>query len=218
MGWTFLTFSSLCHTRILLLRPILSMICLPHDTKDAADISALSLRQKIYEQCSIVCVNTARSTISCFLEYQVFDGTVGLLPAWWYRLYYLFSASTVLIAARLRPDMFAEAEISQSWEESMRVFQNLQNVSPSARKCVAALQILSSKIVQTVLGENRSAIKPIQFPNTSLPPDQAAIQQASMAAFDQMFDFSNVNISNFTLDIDDLSWLNEMTTWNVLNE
>ena len=204
------------HARILLLRPILSLVCLPHATTES-DTERLATR--LHRQCALECVATARTTIKTFFDHQVSDGTVGLLPAWWYRLYYLFSASTVLIAAKLRPDVFPAEDINQSWEQAIHVFETLQHVSQSAQKCVTALRILSTKILSAIFGT----------PQPSLgAPEQQAMDHAKISydfpsnnnnqrvldGFDLNLNFDDID---FDVEVENYAWLNEVTSWNFLS-
>ncbi|OAA59953.1 Fungal specific transcription factor [Cordyceps fumosorosea ARSEF 2679] len=204
------------HARILLLRPILSLVCLPHATTES-DTERLSNR--LHKQCALECVATARATIRIFFDHQVSDGTVGLLPAWWYRLYYLFSASTVLIAAKLRPDVFPADDINESWEQAIHVFETLQHVSQSAQKCVTALRILSTKILSTIFGapqpdpgtQDQSAM---EHPRMNYDfPSNANIQK-SIDGFDFNLNFEDIN---FDVETENYAWLNEVTSWNFLS-
>jgi hypothetical protein len=171
------------------------------------------------QQCTMCCVDVARNIISLLLKYQAYDGTVGLLPAWWYRVYYLFSAATVLIAAKLRTDIFNPQEINQTWNEVMMVLQAHEHVSHSARRCVAALQILSSKILQDGPAMDSATSfriprpPPIQQPHG---PHTGRIQPP--APPDQAYsDLSALDMRDLTFTVDDFSWLNDMNAWNVLN-
>ncbi|CAI4214111.1 unnamed protein product [Parascedosporium putredinis] len=91
--------------RLLLLRPTLSRFCLqpaPSTSSRGCD----NLRNRVVKECASFCVATAQRLLSLMTQYQTDDGTVGLLPAWWYRVYYIYSAATILIATKLRPDFF----------------------------------------------------------------------------------------------------------------
>ncbi|KAK2608741.1 hypothetical protein QQS21_002730 [Conoideocrella luteorostrata] len=208
------------HARMLLLRPIVARVCLPQqDSRAASSHSSNCLQARVMEQCTICCVGIARNIISLLLKYQAFDGTVGLLPAWWYRVYYLFSAATILIAAKLRTDIFDPREIDQAWSEVMKVLQAHEHVSQSARRCVAALQILSSKILRSTTPSKTS----IPFTST-IPPIftsedlQTGRTEPPMAQDDAFSQFSDLDIRNLTFTVDDFSWLNDMNAWNVLND
>ncbi|XWW94035.1 hypothetical protein V2A60_001977 [Cordyceps javanica] len=204
------------HARILLLRPILSLVCLP---QAATESDTERLANRLYKQCALECFATARATIRIFFDHQVSDGTVGLLPAWWYRLYYLFSASTVLIAAKLRPDVFPADDINQSWEQAIHVFETLQHVSESAQKCVTALRILSAKILSAIFGTPQVSSEDQREPAIestkilyNLPANNG--NQKVMDGFDLDPDFGGMN---FEIDIENYAWLNEVTSWNFLS-
>ncbi|KAJ6781282.1 hypothetical protein PWT90_05041 [Aphanocladium album] len=203
------------HARILLLRPILSLVCLPNGTVES---DTERLANRLHKQCALECVATARATIKIFFDHQVSDGTVGLLPAWWYRLYYLFSASTVLIAAKLRPDVFPAEEINQSWEQAIHVFETLQHVSQSAQKCVTALRILSTKILSTIFGTPQSSLAPpeqqaMENPKINYDFPSNNNNQKMLDGFDLNLNFDDIN---FDADVENYSWLNEVTSWNFL--
>lgn len=203
---------------MLLLRPIVARVCLPQPgVATATPRPPDSLQSRVMQQCTICCVDVARNIISLLLKYQAYDGTVGMLPAWWYRVYYLFSAATVLIAAKLRTDIFNVQDINQTWNEVMKVLQAHEHVSQSARRCVAALQILSSKILQGAPPMDA----PMAF-TTSLPPIQSTVPhtdrvQLPMPQGQTMSQFSEIDMRELTFNVDDFSWLNDMNAWNVLN-
>ncbi|KAM3471638.1 hypothetical protein MY8738_009230 [Beauveria namnaoensis] len=212
------------HARILLLRPILSLVCLPHAD---AESDTERLASRLRKQCALECVATARATIKTFFDHQVSDGTVGLLPAWWYRLYYLFSASTVLIAAKLRPDVFPVEGINQSWGQAIHVFERLQHVSQSAHKCVAALRILSTKILSaTATPQPRlGSLEQQAMSNPKISydfPSNNSNQVLGGFNLDLRFDdinFNDINFDdiNFDVDVENYAWLNEVTSWNFLS-
>lgn len=203
------------HARILLLRPILSLVCLPNAT---AESDTERLANRLNKQCALECVATARATIKIFFDHQVSDGTVGLLPAWWYRLYYLFSASTVLIAAKLRPDVFPAEEIDQSWEQAIHVFETLQHVSQAAQKCVTALRILSNKILSNVFGTpssvGASENQATQHPKMHFDFPSNNNNSKVFEGFDMNINFDDMN---FDVEVDNYAWLNEVTSWNFLS-
>lgn len=153
--------------------------------------------------------------ISVLATYQQQDGTVGLLPAWWYRVYYVYSAATILIVAKLRPDVFPLTEINKSLGEAMTVLEAHEKFGQSPRRCLAALNILSSQILQGVQGNGS------QRPPGSTLAD--GMQSSSNTAqpvvqpFEDFTMFPDLNIPGLTFDANDLSFLN-MHAWELLNE
>lgn len=173
------------------------------------------------QQCAHFCVETAQSIIGLILEHQPSSGTVGLLPAWWYRVYYIFSAATVLIAARLRPDLFPCEDVLRAWNRAMDILQTLGQLAPSAKRCVVALQILSSKIIQNApdaatltpcLGPAPSASKLLTLDEPSLEGVQATAEEQELPPL------PDLDLSDVIFDVDDFSWLDDMNAWGLVNE
>ncbi|PKS12508.1 hypothetical protein jhhlp_000715 [Lomentospora prolificans] len=194
--------------RLLLLRPTLSRFCLqpaPSNSSRGCD----NLRNRVIQECASFCVATAQRTISLMTKYQTNDGTVGLLPAWWYRVYYIYSAATILIATKLRPDFFAPTDIKRSWDEAMTFLQAHEKFGQSARRCIAALTILSSKIMQEANEapkvNGQEGVHPVE-------PGQAAQQQM----FEEYGEYPDLNLAGLSFDAGDLSFLN-VHVWELLN-
>uniref|UniRef100_A0A8H7N652 Zn(2)-C6 fungal-type domain-containing protein n=1 Tax=Bionectria ochroleuca TaxID=29856 RepID=A0A8H7N652_BIOOC len=117
------------HARILLLRPVLASFCLSSQGGELVQ-SAESLEVRTLKECAIMCVSTAQKIISVLLKYQAIDGSIGYLPAWWYRVYYVYTAATVLIAAKLRPEVLPEPDFNQTWGkpcQSSEIMRGLGN-------------------------------------------------------------------------------------------
>lgn len=84
------------HARMLLLRPALSMFCLPDTPSEIPNTDVdEGLHQKMLIQCSILCLRAAHEVID--LAYSNFpkDGSVGLMPAWWYNIFCTFCIKIV---------------------------------------------------------------------------------------------------------------------------
>ncbi|RKK84936.1 hypothetical protein BFJ71_g14333 [Fusarium oxysporum] len=47
---------------------------------------------------------------------------IGILPAWWYRVFYIYTAAMILAVSTLRLDLFAPSEIIDSWEKALLLF------------------------------------------------------------------------------------------------
>ncbi|KAM0322186.1 hypothetical protein ACHAQA_009676 [Verticillium albo-atrum] len=219
------------HARILLLRPVLSRFCLASPSPAVTFGISDSLQARVVEQGALFCVSTAQNIIAVLLEHQTSDNTIGLLPAWWYRVYYVYSAATILIAAKLRPEIFPAAEIGRSWSQAMAVLKSHERFGQSAKRCVAALHILSSKMLQAApgaansglvsrrrsLGEGEEGAPPEFDASTQLMPD---IQQQLVDEFaPPLADLGELDLAEFDFNVNDLSWLNDMhATWELLNE
>lgn len=221
------------HARILLLRPLLSRFCLTQSPGEN-NLVHDSLQTRVVQQGAMFCVATAQNIITTLLKHQTLDSTVGLLPAWWYRVYYVYSAATVLIAAKLRPDVFSAVEIGRSWGQAISVLKAHEKFGQSARRCVAALHILSSKILQAVPGglsgheggSKKTSCRTSEGSQTGAGPDVPTdielpdlVQQLADEFETPIPDLSYQDLADFNFDVNDMSWLNDMQgVWELLNE
>ena len=173
------------------------------------------LRDRIAQQCASLCATVAQSMISVLATFQRQDGTVGLLPAWWYRVYYVYSAATILIVAKLRPDVFPLADINKSLGEAMTVLEAHEQFGQSPRRCLAALNILSSQILQGVQGSGAQRVSGSTMADGLQP--NADTTQPVPQPFEDFTMFPDLNLPGLTFDANDLSFLN-MHAWELLNE
>lgn len=132
------------------------------------------------------------------------DGTVGLLPAWWYRVYYAFSAATILVVAKLRQDLFEAQGVLRSWDKAMAVLSGHEKFGRSAGKCVAALEILSDKVIR-------------------IAGDMAGCQQGNVKAdvqgdqyMDGIGEYPDIDLEGLDFDAGDLNAFNA-DVWSLLN-
>ncbi|KAH8881452.1 hypothetical protein GQ53DRAFT_511331 [Thozetella sp. PMI_491] len=201
--------------RLLLLRPITSRFCLDPGIS-AEDVRSSDLRSRVVQQVASLCIDTAQSVISILSQFQAHDGTVGLLPAWWYRIYYLYSAATILIVAQLRPDVFPAVEVKRSWDQAISILKTHEKFGQSVRRCVAALNILSSKVLQQgTHGNGTRASSAVRTgPNDAFfeDPLQVASQQ-----FGGFANFPELDLDGLSFDANDFSDLN-MHAWELLNQ
>lgn len=137
------------HVKLLSLRPILSAFI----TSDVSDLESSShfgstLRHRVALQCSVVCVKVAQETIDlAYSNLPDSPGANGNLPAWWYNVLFVYSAATVLVAARLRSSILSEIphdEILKSWDRAIQVLGRYNAYSALIDKLITALHLLSN--------------------------------------------------------------------------
>jgi hypothetical protein len=98
------------------------------------------------------CANCALEMIHIIHQRQNWsnDKTIEPLPAWWYEVFFVYTAATALIPARvyryIRGDI-SQSELRTGWQRSLEVLQHLSPLSPSAVSCIAALQVLNDELV-----------------------------------------------------------------------
>lgn len=72
-----------------------------------------------------------------------------MTATWWYNVFYVYSAATVLVAAKLAPSIVSdlgEASLARSWQQATNILQAYSPFSDSIPKLVAALQVLDDEV------------------------------------------------------------------------
>ncbi|KAJ5666576.1 hypothetical protein N7462_010985 [Penicillium macrosclerotiorum] len=214
------------HVRMLLFRPTLSKYCVARDNLLAHSMISMteSFPNRVALQCSIICVRVAQESINLIHNNVPADGTGGPLPAWWYNIlckifsiclnhwsnitmYYfldIYTAATVLIAGRLCPTILAEItgdSITHSWHCALEILRNYQNYSSSARRCIAALEILYEQVVSEAHpAPNQAPSHDVSLNGTAILNDMS-FGEGINATMMEGFEFP---------DFQDMSWLNSV--------
>lgn len=182
--------------------------CLDAPTPPAPPASDDSLSQRVVRECTLLCVATAQNLISILATHQPTDGTVGLLPAWWYRVYYVFTAATILVVAKLRPELFDAQGVLRSWDQALLVLEAHEKFGPSARRCVAVLEILSDKVFR-VSGAAAAA--------ASGQMASEVLEDQGDEYMDGIGEYADVDLGGLDFDASDFNAFNaEM--WSLLNQ
>ncbi|CAG8365171.1 unnamed protein product [Penicillium salamii] len=194
------------HVRILLFRPTLSRYCAIRDNTTSDSLIPIndSFPHRVALQCSIICVKAAQESIQLIYNNVPTDGTGGPLPAWWYNVLYVYTSATVLIAGRLCSEILAEVReesITQSWNQALEILKKYQSYSTSARRCVAALEILYEQVASE------------DAPPSHHGPRSDAAEEASATiggmSFGEGMNASILDSFEFP-DFQDMSWLNSV--------
>lgn len=119
------------------------------DGEDFIPIDSL-LFHKVYLQCSVVCVEVAIEAIDIVhREGGGRGGQLGYCAAPWYNVLYLYTAATVLIAARLAPTILAEIsekKILTSWNNAIKILNSYRSASPSIERLETTLALLFNAV------------------------------------------------------------------------
>src|SRR5699024_4080746 len=116
----------------------------------------------------------------------------------------VYTAATVLIAGHLRPTILAEvtpAVITRSWNCALEILRKYQSYSRSARRCVAALEILYERVVSECPTTDQG---PVSQPGGGLAsniPNDLSLGEGVNATLFDAFDMG---------DFQDMSWLNSV--------
>jgi hypothetical protein len=108
------------------------------------------LYERIVFQCAIVCVKVAQEAIDTIHKRDTTGSSeVGSLSAWWYNVHYLYTSTTVLIAARLSPSILAEVSeqsVLDGFRKATEVLDRYAAFSTSIHRLITTLQILSDTL------------------------------------------------------------------------
>lgn len=116
----------------------------------------------------------------------------------------LYTAATVLLAARLRPVIevgITEYSAASSWAHAIESLKYFELFGESAQRCVAALEILSAKVSLSTEGSEPHIEGAHAEPSTIVPATN--VQSGTFDQFQGDLDFSGI-----TFDLNDMSWLN----------
>ncbi|KAJ4990961.1 C6 transcription factor [Stagonosporopsis vannaccii] len=143
--------------RIYLFRPILSQACIMHRTtaSEGAHIldetkSVTTLPYRVAIQCSLLCIAEAVDLIETMYANHTTAEAWGQKPSWLYGVLHIYLAATVLLAARLAPEILlveiSEERFQLAWNRALAILQGFQADSVSAQRCVSSLETLARKL------------------------------------------------------------------------
>jgi hypothetical protein len=173
------------HLQILLFRPLLSLL-LFSEFQTISSYSDSDLRlwlpQAMALPCTKKCVFAAQQIIDLVFDNQTDDNDVDSiepLPVWWYQVFcqyihfssnlhnyscgfvvlVVYTAATALIPAimyaHIRDDI-PKSSLLTSWNRALYILSRLCPLSTSARRCLAALELLNDKIIPDINPEARA--------------------------------------------------------------
>lgn len=144
-----------------------------------------------------MCVSNARILVSLIKDHHKADGTPALIAAWWYRVYYMHLAASVLIAAKLHPELSTNLEVLEAWEQVISILQAHAHFSPFIARSISSLGELSAKVreSQTVTSED----------------DSARVGGTTNYFNEDHLEDIGFDPSDLTLGLEDMQWMNTFT-------
>jgi hypothetical protein len=156
---TYISILRFLHSKIFLFRPMLARLCFLRSENQTNLGSEGSLKDQVLQNCAKLCVENSQRMIDLVtMYYQPIDSVAVAVIPWWYRIFYLHSASIVLVAAKLRSGLFGPT-VSETWNKAMATLQSQEHLSPYVSQCLSTFQMLSNKIAETRLSASG---RPIQ--------------------------------------------------------
>lgn len=133
------------HLKIMLYRPVLFPKNRDHVSNNG--INRTELYMSSQRSISKLCVETAMDLISMISRYRSAD--ITLLPAIWYNVFYIYTAASVLLAAKLQPclqDDLDKIKFESSWKMMTELLSSYKSQSKSAARCLKVLEMMNDKI------------------------------------------------------------------------
>lgn len=160
------------YVRLLLLRPILStFITNEWHNEDQKSLFGGLLAHRILLQCAVVCVHVAQAAVDIiYMEEETLNEGPYFLSAWWYNVLFLYASATVLIAARLSPDVLneiPEEKILDSWHKAVGILERYGAFGTSIQQIVTTLRLLFEAVPQQYSRSRQQ--KPMRQPEDNIP-------------------------------------------------
>lgn len=108
---------------------------------------------------ALQCVENAQRMID--LVDQDSQGSTHHIP-WWYRIFHLHMAGSILLAAMQSVDLFTPA-VSESWQQTLSAIKRHENLCSYVPQFAALLQSLSRKIRQPGRSDSPEELSDAQF-------------------------------------------------------
>lgn len=169
---------------------MLARSCLPQSQIATCSTLDQGLGDRVLQDCVNLCIDNARKMIDVLHENHQLDGAVGIIP-WWYRIFYLHVAGTIILTSMLRADLYTPT-VSQSWNKLLSMLQVHEHLSPFVRNCRTWYRTLSCKILETNPSGGRKG------------------EGSSNSYFQDVFQDMGFDPDNFLFGKEDMSWL-----WNL---
>ncbi|KAH8700820.1 fungal-specific transcription factor domain-containing protein [Talaromyces proteolyticus] len=207
------------HLRILLFRPVFTFFQ-DRDTTWAELFSDAFLQYSVAQQCVVQCIKAAQQLVELIHSNLQQDGSMGPLPAWWYNVFYIYTAATVMTATRLYPSVATDIDeslLTQSWNCALETLRAYQEYSRSAKRCLVTLEVLHEKVVGGIQAQNEEATEPTKSSRLDPWLDVNSTQQLRPNDAPEIQDLGDLGT---TFDIMDMAWLDstpfdlESYSWN----
>lgn len=125
------------HTNLLLLRPTLTIDRASTLVAGFQKIAALQLLNHVKELITIV--------------YKYKDHSSVYLPAYWYNVYYVYTANTMILAAKVQNWLQQDInwqELEEIWNKGIEILELYKDQSKSVALCIDELQKMEKAVSQ----------------------------------------------------------------------
>lgn len=169
-------------TQILVLRPSLTHMIraqMRGDSEGDGSSPVAQMSWLAYTHFAYLCSESAMDLIQGV--YDSLNTGPGVGAAWWYNLYYLYTASTILLAAHLVPgvsDMLDQNRVARSWTMVEEVMGTLQSTTKSAKRYMDYLM----RMRELIMSINTSSEPVVMMTARSAAPNSGSANSATSVA------------------------------------
>lgn len=189
-----------------------------------------TLSKNLVDQCSTLCFEAAHELINMIHANLDLHTVTGPVPAWWFAvlckttsiqiletkssdLFHLvvYTAATVLLAEQFKPSnsstplaMLEPWPVGSEWGKAIELLKAYAQVGEWAERCVAALEILSSKIHGQPSHQDERA-------TATSTPGQGSPHQHDASYFRNLENADMpppIDLGDMDFDVGDMLWLN----------
>ena len=212
--------SRFLHTRLMMFRPVLSFLI--HKSRTSIDLEGdnsmkAAVRRSMLAKGLDLCASSARDLVSLITRYSRQAG--DLLPPPWYNVYYVHSASIVLLMGRICPvgPFEDQTELLESWNTCLAFFKTNGSRSQSAKRCYSVLRALERELFDAQrertahdFSIQRTAESTGNYPRrvgTAIGDgDVVHANSADQASFDFGMD-EDPFLMDFRMDVSNMTWM-----------
>lgn len=141
--------SIVLHIRVLHLKIMLyrSMLFPKSPNHKISDYGSSELYTSTQRSVALLCVNLAMELINVISRYRA--GDIIYLPAHWYNVFYIYTAGTILLAAKLQVTLHKDIDLmafEQAWNSCLEILRSYTQQSASASRCLKVLEMMGNKV------------------------------------------------------------------------
>lgn len=137
------------HLKIMLYRPALfpKASSSPSSQRKLLEGKTSELYSSTQRSIALLCINLAMELINVISKYRA--GDIVYLPAHWYNIFYVYTASTILLAAKLQVTLHKDIDMAQferTWNLGLEILRSYTQQSESACRCLKVLEMMGNKV------------------------------------------------------------------------
>lgn len=155
-----------------------------------------SLKSKVLRDCGLICIENAQEMTELVAREHSSD-TNPCSIAWWYRVFYLHVAGSVLLASMLQADDLFTQSVSESWQATMLALRAHAHLSVSVQECIATFDTLAAKINEAQSSDSE---------RVSVGATVGGDRMLSGVNFEDVFQDLGIDLDSCLFGMEDMAW------------